>query len=510
MGRRSGVAGRTASIVLMQLLAALCGLVPQSCVTTKVIPIESGFRPLPSGLTADDSTRFATESAVIRILDSADWDYDFNAAITRDTFRARADRYITRDSTTWNRAMAGLAWAKDSAHCAGQVWNPQGDVRWNYFIRFGPPSAWWVTDYNIRVPGGGGDTTLGFFYWWDAQDTGLAAVAESTHTWPSATLPLLADQPEPAKPIYPAIDAVSFPNRDGTYDVWVTAAVWGDDLTGATIAGDALGATLNLLGENPSERERLLDTRRQTRELGLAGLVLGVTANRRSLSIPFYFELTGLHAGRYTLEVSIAGGHNNSGGGEKTLILPSPFAGDGTSDLLLVYKHGPRGPGIAPRVHRENRELQGTAFPSFVKGDTISPYVEMYLPPGERWAYTTKVYLERVRVGARGVVSVSKPVVSADSLGAPLFRWAGADLTGDLRKLQQPSQSSRPILDLLYARVDQPERDRAIFESSFQISHRVRPGDYWLIIDFEGRDRTGADITRSVRKRIQITYAFRP
>jgi hypothetical protein len=416
-------------------------------------------------------------------------------------FLKRLERHKSAHADLWTRAMAGLAWARDSAHCAGEVYRPEGDVRWPYFVRFGPPSAWWVTKFETVVAGGNHDTVLTFFYRWNDLDTSIAAQAESACTYPTRLLGGIRTKSEVRRAIYPSIDVVSFPDSAGTFDVWVITSVRGRDLTYETLESGELQGDIKILGDD----KRPVATQSQTHKLALAGLILSVTANSEDFSIPFHFEERGLRKGKYTLEANIQGYRTNaSGTTRREFILPSPFADQGVSDILLADLRGPQGEGITHGVLRNGRNLQGISEPIFGAGDTISPYVEFRMPQGDGWACALSVFLKPVLKNPVKTVKISRSVLSADSLGKPVVRWAGVDLVKERRELEQNTPVERNSLDLIFARVYRPEGGLGVFESSFEVSHRAASGDYWLIIEIEGRDSTGREFERWVRKKITI------
>jgi len=416
-------------------------------------------------------------------------------------FLKRVGRHKTKHPDLWNRALAGLAWARDSAGCAGQVWQPAGDVRWPYFVRFGPPSAWWVTKFETVVAGGNHDTVLTFFYRWNELDTGIAAQAESACTYPTRLLEGIRTKSEVRRAIYPSVDVVSFPDSAGTFDIWVITSVRGRDLTYKTLESGELQGDIKILGDD----KRPVATQSQTHKLALAGLILSVAANPEDFSIPFHFEERGLRKGKYTLEANIQGYRTNASGTTKReFILPSPFADKGGSDILLADLRGPRGEGITHGVLRNGRNLQGISEPIFEAGDTISPYLEIRIPEGDNWACVFSVFLKPVLKNPVKTVKLSRSVLSADSLGKPLVRWAGIDLVKERRELAQETRVGQGGLDLIFARVYRHESGLGVFESSFEVSHRAASGDYWLIIRIEGRDSTSREFDRWVRKKITI------
>jgi hypothetical protein len=456
---------------------------------------------LPGDLASADSSRFAEASAVLRIIDSSYWSFELEALPTARLFLRRLERHQSSHPDLWARATAGLAWARDSAHCAGEVWRPEGDVRWPYFVRFGSPSAWWVTRFEAVVAGGDRDTVLTFFYRWNELDTGIAAQAEPTGTYPTRLLEGTCPKSEGARAVYPSIDVVSFPDSAGTFDIWVITSVRGHELTCETIRSGELHGDIKIIGED----DRPVAAQSQTHQLGLAGLVLSVTVNAYDFCIPFHFAERGLSRGKYTLETNIRGYRTNASGTTlREFILPSPFADQGVSTILLADLRGPQGEGITHGVLRNGRNLQGISEPIFGVGDTISPYVEFRMPQGDGWACALSVFLKPVLKNPVKTVKVSHSILSADSLGKPLVRWAGVDLIKERKELEGSATEEHGDLELIFARVCNPSSNSGVFESSFEVSRRASSGDYWLIIEIEGRDSAGRKFNRTVQRQIAI------
>jgi hypothetical protein len=481
------------SFILLALVLSTCaGPAPKN--------LSESDLHLPGDLAPADSSRLLEASAILRIIDSSYWSFEIAAVPTAQLLVKRVERHKSKHPDLWARAMAGLAWARDSARCSGQVWQSAGDVRWPYFVRFGPPSAWWVTKFETEA-GGGLDTALTFFYRWNELDTGIATQAEPNGSYPTRLLEGVESKSEVAKPIYPSIDVVSFPDSVGTFDAWVITSVRGDELTHETLRSGELLGDIRIIGAN----NRPVATQSQTHRLGLVGLILSVTTSGHDFCIPFHFAERGLPRGRYALETSIRGYRTNaSGTTRREFTLPSPFADSGVSDILLADLRGPQGGGITHGVLRNDRNLQGISEPIFGAGDTLSPYVEFRMPRGEGWACALSVFLKPVLKNPTKTVNVSRSVLSADSLGKPLVRWAGIDLVKERNALEQSSPAEHRDLELIFARVFNPSSNTGVFESSFEVSRRASPGDYWLIIEIEGRDSVGRKFNRSVQKQIEI------
>ncbi len=485
----------------MGIPLAVLALALSSCAGTAGQDQTGPLLHIPGDTAPADSSRFAEASAILRIIDASYWSFALDTEPESQLFLKQVDRHKIKHPDLWTRALDGVAWAHDSAHCAGEVWRPEGDVRWPYFVRFGPPSVWWVTKFETAVAGGNRDTVLTFFYRWNELDTGIAAQAESTGTYPTKLLGGIRTKSEVRRAIYPSIDVVSFPDRAGTFDIWIITGVRGRDLTYETLESGVLQEDIKILGDD----KRLVATQDRTGKLALAGLILSVTVNSEALSIPSHFEERGLPAGKYTVEANVRGYRTNASGTvRREFVLPSPFADRGVSDILLADLRGPCGEGITPGVLRNGRNLQGISEPIFGVGDTISPYVEIRMPEGDDWACVFSVFLKPVLRNPVKTVKVSRSVLSADSLGKPLVRWAGVDLARERRELGQETRVGQGDLDLIFARVSRSVSDLDVFESSFEVSRRASSGDYWLIIEIEGRDSAGQAFNRSIQKKITL------
>lgn len=464
---------------------------------------------LPDDLTnAADSARLSELSAITRLLDTTWWSVNLQTARLQKTFVERTERHQRQNPEIWDRAWRGLAWAQDSARCHGTLWAPDGEVRWPYFIRFGPPTSWWETYY--REEGVMRAKILPtFFYWWTSADTGLACQAADGVSFATRELTAQSAKVEPRRPIYPLVEIVSFPNLDETQDVWFTIGIAGSDLTPFTVQSKYLDLEWSL---KDGDGERIAGERLNHR-LGLVGLVLSVTGNRNNLRIPIHFGVANLAPGSYELQVKVRGFRTNAGSETVEFEIPSPLASAGISDLLLVYRHGPRGSDLAPGVDRGGKNMCAVTEPVYYTGDTIFPFVEFLLPEGEEWAYAVSVYLRPVRLVRGAKVRTGKPVAIADSNDAPIARWAGIDINRELSVLGIHEPVRPKGITLLAARVYRGDQPIGVFESEFLVTPETSPGEYWLTIDVEGLDRDGRRMWRTTQKKIAIvrlSYSIGP
>lgn len=458
---------------------------------------------LPGGIiTASDSVRFAELSIIAYSLDSSWWSRNLQPTRLRQTFLSRIEKHQAKHPDLWHRAFEGLAWARDSAQCHGTPWAPDGEVRWPFFIRFGPPTSWWATKFRsatyVRHP----DVPT-YFYWWSPLDTGLACFAEASNTYPTVLWEARTSVSRVRQPIYPDIDIVSFPNGDETADVWITVGISGDELTPLTLSNKLLEIEWHI--EN--EQGRTVAGERAIHHMGLTGLILAVTGDRASIRNSAHLYAPRLTRGKYALEVKIKGYRTNAGKESVDFTIPSPLASNGISDLLLVYTRGPVGEDLAPAVTRNGDNLCAVTDPRFSPGDTIVPYVEIGLPDSGEWAYTVSVYLRPARNPRGSNVRIGRAVVVADSSETPIASWAGIDIGKELTELGIDEPARTEGVSLLAARVYQGDGPMSVFESSFLVTPQTRVGEYWLMIEVEGVDLQGQKIWRSTQKRIAITRA---
>jgi hypothetical protein len=458
-------------------------------------------RRLPEDLkTTTDSAELSELSMIAQLLDTSWWSLNLQTARFKKTFLARVSDHQKNHPKEWEHAYSGLSWARDSAACHGTCWEPDAEVRWPFFIRFGIPTSWWVTQYESTVSGRF-DTVLTFFYWWSRADTGLACQADPDQSF--ARYVLVAQQrlgSEIRLPIYPIVDIVSFPNGDSTEDVWVTVGISGQELTPITIDSKTLGLVWAIKDQHGSTviRERL------GHKLGLAGLILSVTGNRGDIRIPIHLSAPQMRPGRYEIELDVRGYRTNRGKMTIDFVLPSPLASQGMSDLLLVYTRGPRGIDLAPGIGRNGENLYAVTDPAYLVGDTIFPYAEIAFPDSGEWAYTVTVYLRRAKTPRGTIVRTGQPVVVADSAEAPIARWAGIDIRKTLTVLGIDEPSRAPGISLLSARVYRGRGPHGVFESAFLVTPGITVGEYWLTIEVEGADTQGRRLWRAAQKKIAI------
>lgn len=464
---------------------------------------DSTLLRLPDGIeTAEDSARMLELSMIARILDSSWWLRNLESTSIEQTFLSRIEKHQAKYPDTWQRAFDGLAWAHDSALCHGTPWAPDGEVRWPYFIRFGPPTSWWATKFrsatHVRHP----DVPT-YFYWWSPLDTGLACFADPPNTYPTVLWDARTSVSRVRQPIFPVIDIVSFPNGDETEDVWITVGISGNELTPLTLSHKLLEIEWRI----EDDQGRTVSGERAIHHMGLTGLILAVTGDRASIRNSAHLYAPRLTRGEYSLEVKIKGYRSNAGKESVDFTIPSPLASNGISDLLLVYTRGPVGEDLAPAVTRNGENLCAVTDPRFSPGDTIFPYVEIALPDSGEWAYTVSVYLRQARNPRGSSVRIGKAVVVADSTETPIARWAGIDIGKELTVLGIDEPTRTEGVSLLAARIYQGDGPFGVFESAFLVTPQIRVGEYWLMVEVEGKDTRGQRIWRSTQKRIAITRA---
>lgn len=462
---------------------------------------DSTLLHLPDGIkTFEDSSILMDLSMIARILDSTWWLRNLESTRIEQTFLSRIEMHQAKYPELWHRAFEGLTWARDSAQCHGTPWAPGGEVRWPFFIRFGPPTSWWATRFrsatHIRQP----DVPT-FFYWWSPLDTGLACFADPPNSHPTSLWEARTSLNRVRQPIFPVIDIVSFPNWDETEDVWITVGISGDELTPLTLSHKLLEIEWRV----EDEQGRTVAGERAIHHMGLTGLILAVTGDRASIRNSAHLYAPRLTRGKYSLEVNIKGYRSNAGKESADFTIPSPLASDGISDLLLVYTRGPVGEDLAPAVTRNGENLCAVTDPRFSPGDTIFPYVEFALPDSGEWAHTVSVYLRPARNPRGSSVRIGKAVAVADSTEKPIARWAGIDIGKELTVLGINEPPRTDGVSLLAARVYQGEGPVSVFESSFLVTPQTRVGEYWLMVEVEGVDAQGQTIWRSTQKRIAIT-----
>lgn len=535
-----------AVIALVTITAVLPGCAANR---TSIMPEKEPLFRVPKNAQAD-STEFLELSAVIYTIDSVYWDY-IRGAPNLKRFRDRISKHQESHPQDWLTALEGLKWGKDSAHCQGNPWQFDLDARWRYFIRFGPPSAYWSPMYEVAIPGSRGrvDTTQTFFNWWSVPDTGIVAQVFKAEWYPpesSLVFPrietIVGDtiRSKFGKSLYPKMDIATFPNEDSTFDVGISSSIAGDRLTKETILKRRqLEVELQVFSD-----DTLVFEGHQTQKLGLGGLILSVTANKEDLGFAQHFTISNPPKGRYEAEVTIEGDRNNTGKVSEEFAVPSVFADEGMSDILLVNAFPVVGEDVLPGIRRRhNRNLYGRGSTAFNVGDTLSPYVEITFPKVKpdtnpdtsnwsylendssavyfsgpvqdptAWSYTLSVVLDPVR--RRAIQSDEKyELVFHDSLGNPILKWAGVDFREKHRQLKREKKKKGTSLDktgleMLFARTGQLEGNSYSFESAFEVKG-VAPGDYWLIVAVEARNSNGNEWTPNSRKRIRIKYPEPP
>lgn len=525
-------------------LATIATVLPGSAenLRTGIMPAEKEplFRVPKDAKDAVDSAEFLELSAVIYTLDSNYWDY-IRGASTMDRFVSRIADHQQKHATEWLLALRGLEWAKDSAHCLGNPWQFEVDDRWAYFIRFGPPSAYWSPMYEVTVPGGRIDTTQTFFNWWSALDTGFASQVFKAEWYPpesSLMFPrvktIVGDtiRSKFGKNLYPEMDIVSFPNEDNTFDVAIVSSVTGDRFTKETILDRRkLEVELRVFSD-----DTLVFVSHQTQKLGLTGLILSVTANDEDLTFLQHFTVPSLSKGKYKARLTIDGHRNNTGKANGKFVLPSIFRDqEGMSDLFLLDRYPVAGDDVSGGIQRQARNLKGRGSHDFIVGDTLSLYIEVAMPNKPRpdssdvieWSYldesgseeyftapadtsdwfTFKVFLEPDEKKAPDHGSNLRFVVTHDSLNNPLLTWNSVDTRKALSELARENQKENRSFHFLAARVIRArEGANTSFESSFEVG-KVKPGKYWLVIVAEGLDSSGRKLFRnSSRTRVEINF----
>ncbi|TSC82578.1 MAG: hypothetical protein G01um101420_245 [Parcubacteria group bacterium Gr01-1014_20] len=504
------------------------------------------FRIPNDAQTGTDSTRFLELSAVIYTLDSNYWDY-IRGTSAMERFVSRIADHQQKHAAEWLLALRGIEWAKDSTHCLGNPWQFEVDARWAYFIRFGPPSAYWSPMYEVTVPGGRIDTTQTFFNWWDTRDTGLAAQVFKAEWYPpesSSVFPrveaIVGDtiKSKFGKALYPELDIVSFPNEDSTFDVGISSSITGNKLTKETLL-DRRKLEVELQVFNA---DSLVFASHQTQKLGLAGLILSVTKNDEDLAFTYHFSVPNLPEGKYRAKLTVEGDRNNAGKITEKFILPSILTTKGMSDILLVDAFPVVGEDISSGIKRLDQNLYWRGSNAFNTGDTLSPYIEIMIPkvrikgpprdssywwsyledsssveyfPGpaqdpNAWSYTISVFLKPIRKNREPIYSAEnrEGFVSGDSLGKPVLKWGGIDLREKHKQLQREmgrmgASLQTNDLELLFARASQLPGQFGSFESSFEVK-RVAPGDYWMIIAVEATDLYENEWSGNSMKRVRI------
>ncbi|HWO56078.1 MAG TPA: hypothetical protein VNN55_00775 [bacterium] len=462
-------------------------------------------RWLPRDLVdAADSARFTELSYVAQMIDSGWWSLYLQAPHTRQSFLSLIQRHQADHPEDWARAQAGLAWGRDSAHCGEPPWDPYGDVRWPFLLRYGPPSSWWET-WAVTPTYYHRDTTRTWYYWWSAADRGAAFQAPRGDSIPRAALVPDRRKSEIWLRIDPVIELVSFPNRDSTDDVWIAVGVNGSDLNRESIAAK----TLEIEYTVRDDQGHTIRHEQQRYGLGLTGVVLSVVGNHRNVRVPIHLCVPGLKPGHYELDLTVRGHRHNRGSVSLDFTVPSPLASRGMSDLLLAYTRGPRGFDLAPGVQRGGRNLYIDTEPVYAVGDTVFPYVEIAFPEGDDWSYAVSVYLRPVRAVKGTLVRTGRPVVVADSAETPLARWAGIDIRRELTVLGIDEPARPHSVTLLAARVYRGGGSDCVFESEFVINENVKSGEYWLTVEIEGANPQGRHLWRAAQKQIVIGRSWR-
>ncbi|MEK9173068.1 MAG: hypothetical protein AAB594_00660 [Patescibacteria group bacterium] len=518
-------------------LATITTVLPGSAENrrTSIMPIEKEplFRVPKDVKDVADSSQFLELSAILYAVDSMHWDY-IKGTSTMERFRERIADHQNNHPELWLTAMSGLEWAKDSAHCQGNVWQPEVDARWPYFIRFGPPSAYWSPQYQVRVPGGGGrvDTTVIFFNYWESSrgDTGLAAQLFKAEWYPpesSSVFPKVQQifgdtiKSEFGKDLYPEMDIASFANEDGTYDIAVVGWITGNRLTRETIVDQReLWAELKIF-----RNDSLVWSAEQTQKLGLNGLVLSVTENDEDLSLTHHFTVTHFPKGEYEAKLVMRGDHNNIGKYRKKFPVPSIFPdNEGISDVFLVNREPVRGSSVAEGLLRYGHNQIGRGSHDFNAGDTLSLYVEVPMPKeshldsldATEWAYLNEsesqqyfgdstysgnwlLLKARLEPDKKKIVPSDNTEVipTHDSLDSPLLIFDSVDVQKAfaemMRKSREEKEKEKQSLHFLSAQVIRASEgtNTALFESSFRVVDIESGRKYWIVVTAEAYDSFG-------------------
>lgn len=307
--------------------------------------------------------------------------------------------------------------------------------------------------------------------------------------------PVIKPFPEVKEVIETALDVVSFPERD-SFAVWVSSGVGVNQCKPDSTGSISYHMETVLYSTDSAPKVIRSDTG--------SSIVLPVPdTTKKALAEIWYPAYVGdyrLPAGKYDLFITVRDEHaaDHLGVYKKALILPSPQASLGMSDILIALKPAEKThDGVSNRIIRGDKTLMGN--PTYYhRGDTLYPYLEFAVDrftPNRRgeYEYTMLASLYPAKEGLKSTQTEIGKVLEVlhDTLDVATA------------KLVKKRPRTGATETLIYSSSSSTHLPRVSFQAPMVIPRDLSAGKYFLVIsaqDSHSRKYLTAWRTVGIRK----------
>jgi len=405
--------------------------------------------------TARDSTEVEfvlTMSALFSIIDLKYSEKALQRAPDFHHFRDRVDNWKVANSDEWGVIQERLNYCRQLRQTGGlktELFAADRDVRWELYIRYGPPTYEVVTP---RHSGGHSEICTVWTYTWTAPDPGQSGWEFSCQSRPGMDHPveiLFGDKDRfpAAAAIWPEADCSIFPAANDSADLWFSIWVKGSQFSLPTLDSGLLAMSVELFD---SSRTVALARKQVQCDLQIMRGVLEAThpEERRLLRAMGYVGFADIAPGRYAAHVEVIGAAANDG---DCWVELEVSAHDRISDLLLLHRSLTSIEAALPGIIRgADVGLFHNPEARYAPGTKLQLHCEALLPTSDEVVYQVEITLlplPAVAPRTRSVVEVGSAVVIADSLNQPVPEgyWGSSARKEFLDSLERSHSSIMPM-----------------------------------------------------------------
>jgi len=425
----------------------------------------------------EDSLNILQTAALVRIVDSSFYFARLRRADSPEEFVKLARGLRDDNPEAWAEFDRRFAYAK--SRCATDIHAHNPDVRWQSFLRLGPPSSEWSIPSECE--GIEWKTCISYVYTWNDWGREVVCQTDPGGDYPVREVLGAFEDDESRRPVFPIVQPLVFPNADSTYQLWVSVWIRGSDFTLLSLVDNILRLELTLSDGTGA----IVGTDSLLTDLSILRSVLSVTREKSEVVAMAYLSCDGLRTGRYALALRVIGSGSNAGSHRMGIDIPSRYASRRASDLLALTANVPQGTDVLPGIVRGDKSLYADPIRVYSRGDEIHLYqeIESPWPPADTagclLTLTARPFSGKDR-RKRGDVLVGPIIDVRDETGRP---WSPSE-----RPANVPSNSHEADAEtiLLHEADYHPTGSRSAIALDVTLSGMKR-GEYWLQSSIQDR-----------------------
>lgn len=361
---------RVRSLVIALLLGAV-GVQARAADFDKSLA-KNSKRVLAKCSSREDSLNILQTAALVRIVDSSFYFARLRRADSPEEFETLARGLRDDNPEAWAEFDRRFAYAK--SRCATDIHAHNPDVRWQSFLRLGPPSSEWSIPSECE--GIEGKTCISYVYTWNDWGREVVCQTDPGGGYPVREVLGTFEDDESRRPVFPIVQPLVFPNADSTYQLWVSVWIRGSDFTLLSLVDNILRLELTLADGTGA----IAGTDSLLTDLSILRSVLSVARDKSEVVAMAYLSCDDLPRGRYALALRVIGSGANAGSHRMEIDIPSRYASRGASDLLALAANVPQGTDVLPGIVRGDESLYADPIRVYDRGGKIRLYEEIEAP----------------------------------------------------------------------------------------------------------------------------------